>query len=192
MEARSYLENIANRTTMRAVVATMTQLLGVALIVGAIALMVVSGGHPAALIIGVVMLGGAALMVRDALVNRQELREHPLDLAFEAAPDRGLVTPGTAFGLAIAFGLFGAVFGIVTLLGSGLLPVWSLGALGIGATFALVGIPTLGVQERKWKVLSDTLGAHPELVPYLQDARARFPKDAPFPFQAPTDEVTIP
>ena len=42
MEARSYLENIANRTAMRAVIATMTKLLLVAtfLVFGSVALVV--------------------------------------------------------------------------------------------------------------------------------------------------------
>ncbi len=192
MEARSYLENIANRTTMRAVVVTMTQLLGFCLVVGAIALIVVSGLHPAALIIGVVMLGGAGMMVRDAVINRREVTANPLDLAFEPAPSRGLVTPGTAFGLAIGLGLFGLVLAVVSFLGTGQVLPYAWGALGVGAAFGLMGVPTLGVQERKWQVLADTLSAHPDLVAYLQDARARFPQDAPFPFSATTDEVTIP
>lgn len=193
MEARSYVENIANRTTMRGVLVTMTQLLGLALVSGAIALITLTGVHPAALIIGLVMLGGAGLMGRDALINRREVRERPLDLAFEPAPSRGLVTPGTAYGLALAFGLFGIVMGVVTYIGSGGgVSVWTWVAIGVGLTFALMGIPTLGVKQRKWKVLADTLRANPLLIEYLQDARARFPQDAPFPFSAPTDEVTIP
>ena len=192
MEARSYVENIANRTTMRGVVVTMTQLLGVSLVVGAITLIVATKVHPAALIIGLVMLGGAVLMVRDTLINRKELREHPLDLAFDPAPDRGLVTPGTAYGLALGFGIFGIVMGSVSFVGGGAVSEWAYAALGVGATFALMGIPTLGVQRRKWGVLVDVLRTHPHLIEYLQDARARFPKDAPFPFAAPTDEVTIP
>ncbi len=192
MEARSYLENIANRTTMRAVVAAMSQLLGVAMVLGAIGLVWISDFHPATLIIGVVMLGVAGLMVRDTLINRRERKEHPLDLAFEPAPNRGLVTPGTAFGLALGLGLFGTVLALVSFFGTGQVLAYAWGVLGVGAAFALMGVPTLGVQDRKWRVLSETLAEHPELIPYLQDARERFPKSAPFPFAAPTDEVTIP
>lgn len=192
MEARSYVENIANRTTMRGVVVTMTQLLGIALVVGAIALMTLTGFHPAALIIGLVMLGGAGLMVRDAVINRRVLKAEPLDLAFEPAPSRGLVTPGTAYGLALAFSLFGLVMGAVSYFGGGSVSVWAWAAAGVGAVFALMGIPTVGVPQRKWRVLTDALRANPQMIEYLQDARARFPKDAPFPFSAPTDEVTIP
>ena len=192
MEARSYVENIANRTTMRAVVMTMTQLLGFALFVGAIALITLTGVHPAALIIGLVMLGGAGLMVRDAVINRRVVRAEPLDLAFDPAPSRGLVTPGTVYGLALAFGLFGLVMGAVSYFGAGTIATWAWVALGVGAVFALMGIPTLGVAQRKWRVLTDALRANPLMIEYLQDARARFPKDAPFPFEAPTDEVTIP
>lgn len=192
MEARSYVENIANRTTMRGVVVTMTQLLGVTLVVGAIALMTLTGFHPAALIIGLVMLGGAVLMARDTRINRRVLKDEPLDLAFEPAPSRGLVTPGTAYGLALAFSMFGVVMGTVSYFGGGAVSVWAWAAIGVGVVFALMGIPTLGVPQRKWRVLADTLRANPQMIEYLQDARARFPKDAPFPFEAPTDEVTIP
>lgn len=192
MEARSYLENIANRTTMRAVIATMTKLLLVATLVGGVLLIIVSGGHPAALIIGAVLLVGSLVLARDVVVVTREARQNPLDLAFEPAPDRGLVTPGTVFGLALALALFGGVLAAVTGFGDGTVSAFAWGLLGVGAALALMGIPTLGVQDRKWKVLSDALAAHPNLVGYLQDARARFPKDAPFPFQASTDEVSIP
>ena len=190
MEARSYLENIANRTTMRAVIATMTKLLLVATLVGGVLLIIVSGGHPAALIIGAVLLVGSLVLARDVVVVTREARQNPLDL--EPAPDRGLVTPGTVFGLALALTLFGGVLAAVTGFGDGTVSAFAWGLLGVGAALALMGIPTLGVQDRKWKVLSDALAAHPNLVGYLQDARARFPKDAPFPFQASTDEVSIP
>ena len=192
MEARSYLENIANRTAMRAVIATMTKLLLVATLVGGVLLIIVSGGHPAALIIGAVLFVGSLVLARDVVVVTREARQNPLDLAFEPAPDRGLVTPGTVFGLALALLMFGGVLAAVTGFGDGTVSAFAWGLLGVGAALALMGIPTLGVQDRKWKVLSDALAAHPNLVGYLQDARARFPKDAPFPFQASTDEVSIP
>lgn len=192
MEARSYLENIANRTTMRAVIATMTKLLLVATLVGGVLLIIVSGGHPAALIIGAVLFVGSLVLARDVVVVTREARQNPLDLAFEPAPDRGLVTPGTVFGLALALALFGGVLAAVTGFGDGTVSAFAWGLLGVGVALALMGIPTLGVQDRKWKVLSDALAAHPNLVGYLQDARARFPKTAPFPFSAPTDRVTIP
>lgn len=192
MEARSYLENIANRTAMRAVIATMTKLLLVATLVGGVLLIIVSGGHPAALIIGAVLFVGSLVLARDVVVVTREARQNPLDLAFEPAPDRGLVTPGTVFGLALALALFGGVLAAVTGFGDGTVSAFAWGLLGVGVALALMGIPTLGVQDRKWKVLSDALAAHPNLVGYLQDARARFPKTAPFPFSAPTDRVTIP
>lgn len=192
MEARSYVENIANRTTMRSVIATMTKLLLVVVVVAAACLLTLTGGHPAALIIGVVLLGAAVVLGRDVLVVGRDVKANPLDLAFEPAPDRGLVTPGTVFGLALGMALFGAVLaGVTTVMGQTII-VWTWVAFAVGAAFAIMGIPTLGVQNRKWKVLTDALRANPHLIEFLQDARARFPKDAPFPFSAPTDQVTIP
>lgn len=192
MEARSYLENIANRTTMRGVIATMTALLLGAVVVGLVAILTLTGGHPAAVMLSVVLVVGAIILARDVVLVRRELKANPLDLAFGPAPHRGLITPGTVFGIAIALLLFGGVLGAVTLIGGGELSIWVWAAIGVGAAFAVMGIPTLGVQQRKWRVLADALRAHPDLVAYLQDARARFPKDAPFPFSAPTDQVTIP
>lgn len=193
MEARSYVENIANRTTMRGVISTMTRLLLVVVVVGAIALMVLTNFHPVALISGVVLLGFGIVLARDVFFVTKQIRSEPLDLAFEPAPSKGLVTPGTVFGVAGGLLLFGLVMGVTMYIGN---PAGSfVGPIAIGSVgvaLAIMGIPTLGVQTRKWKVLEDALRNHPELVPYLQDARARFPKDAPFPFQASTDEVSIP
>ena len=193
MEARSYVENIANRTTMRSVISTMTRLLLVVVVVGAIALMVLTNFHPVALISGVVLLGFGIVLARDVFIVTKQIRSEPLDLAFEPAPSKGLVTPGTVFGVAGGLLLFGLVMGVTMYIGN---PAGSfVGPIAIGSVgvaLAIMGIPTLGVQTRKWKVLEDALRNHPELVPYLQDARARFPKDAPFPFQASTDEVSIP
>lgn len=192
MEARSYVENIANRTTMRAVIATMTKLLLVVVVVAALGLLTLTNGHPAALIIGVVLLGGGVVLGRDVVLVGRDARANPLDLAFEPAPDKGLVTPGTVFGIAIGMALFGGVLaGVTTVLGQTII-IWTWVAFAIAAAFAVMGIPTLGVQGRKWRVLADTLRANPRLIEYLRDARARFPKDAPFPFSAPTDQVTIP
>lgn len=192
MEARSYVENIANRTTMRAVILAMTKLLLAALVVGVLLLVILSQGHPAALIIGVVLLVGAGVLARDVVVLGREVRAHPLDLAFEPAPNRGLVSPGIVFGAALGLILFGAVLGTVTLLAGGDLSAWVWVALGAGCAVALMGLPTLGVEKRKWTVLEAALAARPEAIAYLQDARRRFPASAPFPFAAPTDVVLIP
>ncbi len=193
MEARSYVENIANRTTMRGVISTMTRLLLVVVVVGAIALMVLTNFHPVALISGVVLLGFGIVLARDVFIVTKQIRSEPLDLAFEPAPSRGLVTPGTVFGVAAGLVLFGAIMGITMYVGNpGGSFVGPIALVAVGVALAIMGIPTLGVQQRKWTVLSDALAANPGLVPYLQDARARFPKSAPFPFSAPTDVVTIP
>ena len=193
MEARSYIENIANRTTMRGVIATMTRVLLVVTILAAFALAIGSGFHPAATIVAVVLLGLAAVLSRDVVLVTRDLRASPLDLAFDPAPRGGRLSPGTVFGIAGGVGLFGVVLGIVTWFSNpsqGL--VWAGIGLALAAAVAAMGLPTLGVQGRKWQVLADALRDHPELVDYLQDARARFPKSAPFPFQAPTDVVSIP
>ena len=105
-----------------------------------------------------------------------------------------LAYPGLVLLVAGGVGVFGVVLLIVsTAMGDvaqGL--TWGLITLGVAGVLALMSIPTFGVQARKWRVLSDALQAHPELIPYLQDARARFPHSAPFPFSAPTDQVIIP
>ena len=193
MEARSYVENIANRTTMRGVISTMTRLLLVVVVVGAIALVVLTNFHAVALIAGVVLLGFGIVLARDVFIVTKQIRSEPLDLAFEPAPSKGLVTPGTVFGVAAGLLLFGVIMGATMYVGN---PegsfVGPVAIAAVGVAMAIMGIPTLGVQTRKWKVLEDALREHPELVPYLQDARARFPRSAPFPFSAPTDVVTIP
>ena len=89
--------------------------------------------------------------------------------------------------------LFAVVLGATLFVaspGGSLIAPIVLGAVGVA--IAIMGIPTVGVQGRKWTVLADALREHAKLVPYLQDARNRFPKSAPFPFSAPTDVVTIP
>lgn len=192
MEARSYVENIANRTTLRAVILSMTKLLFCVLAVGGIALMVLTQGHPAAVIIGVVLLVGAAVLARDVVLLGRAARSRPLDLAFEPAPNGGLVSPGIVFGIALGLLLFAVVLATVTLAGGGEMSVWVWALLGVGVSVALVGVPTLGVEGRKWTVLSRALAAHPDTIPYLQDARRRFPAGAPFPFEAPTDVVRVP
>ncbi len=193
MEARSYIENIANRTTMRGVISTMTRLLLALVVIGAVVLNVLMNFHPVALIAGAVLLVFAVVLARDVVIVTKQQREQPLDLAFEPAPNRGLVTPGTVFGVAGGLVLFAVVLGATLFFaspGGSLIAPIVLGAVGVA--IAIMGIPTVGVQGRKWTVLADALREHPELVPYLQDARNRFPKSAPFPFAAPTDVVTIP
>lgn len=193
MEARSYLENIANRTAMRSVIATMTRVLLVATVVAGFALAIGSGFHPAATIVAVVLLGLGVVLSRDVLIVTREIRSAPLDLAFDPAPRGGLLSPGTTFGIAGGVGLFSLVLGVVTSMSNpqqGL--TWGGIGVGVAAILAVMGVPTLGVERRKWQVLADALRDHPELVDYLQDARARFPRSAPFPFQAPTDAVSIP
>ena len=193
MEARSYVENIANRTTMRGVISAMTRLLLVVVVSGAVAILVLLDFHPIALIVAMVLTGLAVVLVRDVIIVSRQLRADPLDLAFDPAPSRGLVTPGTVFGIAGGLLMFGIVMAVVLWVRA---PTSSFVApialIAVGMALAVMGVPTLGVQERKWKVLADALRDHPELVPYLQDARARFPRSAPFPFSAPTDQVTIP
>lgn len=193
MEARSYVENIANRTTMRGVISAMTRLLLVVVVIGAVAILVLMDFHPIALIVAMVLTGLAVVLVRDVIIVSRQLRADPLDLAFDPAPSRGLVTPGTVFGIAGGLLMFGIVMAVVLWVRA---PTSSFVApialIAVGMALAVMGVPTLGVQERKWKVLADALRDHPELVPYLQDARARFPRSAPFPFSAPTDQVTIP
>lgn len=193
MEAHSYIENIANRTTMRGVISTMTRLLLVVVVIGAIAILVLTNFHPVALIVGAVLFVLSVVLVRDVVIVGRQLRAEPLDLAFEPAPNRGLVTPGTVFGLAGGLTLFGVVMGVVMWIGSGNSSfIGPIALVAVGVALAIMGIPTLGVQDRKWTVLADALRDHPELIPFLQDARARFPQSAPFPFSAPTDQVTIP
>ncbi|MDO5534011.1 MAG: hypothetical protein Q4F65_05105 [Propionibacteriaceae bacterium] len=193
MEARSYIENIANRTTMRGVISTMTRLLLVVVVVGAVAMMLVTNFHPVALITGVVLLGFGVVLARDVVIVTKQRRSEPLDLAFEPAPNRGLVTPGTVFGAAAGLVLFGGIMGGTMFVGNrdGSF-IGPIALVAVGVALAIIGIPTLGVAQRKWTVLQDALRQHPEMIPYLQDARDRFPASAPFPFSAPTDQVTIP
>lgn len=194
MEAASYVENIANRTTMRGVVYDMTRILTVTCIVVVPLLLWATSMHPLAIIISGILGVLAVILVRDTIVVTRQLKASPLDLAFDPAPDRGPVSPANVLGVAGGVGVFGVVLLIVsTAMGDvaqGL--TWGLITLGVAGVLALMSIPTFGVQARKWRVLSDALQAHPELIPYQQDARARFPHSAPFPFSAPTDQVIIP
>ncbi|MBB1496380.1 hypothetical protein J4N02_16155 [Propioniciclava sp. MC1595] len=59
-----------------------------------------SAAYPAALIIGSVLVVASLVLIRDAVVLGRDLRREPLDFAFEPAPSRGLLSPGTVFGLA--------------------------------------------------------------------------------------------
>lgn len=194
MEARSYVENIANRTTMRAVGAAMTRVLMVTAFIGAVLLLVLTGFHPAAIVIGGVLIVIGFLVLRDVVLVSRALREEPLDLAFEPAPSGGILSPGTVFGAAGGVALFSVVLGGVTWFGNRSDVAFTWGGVGllVAAAIAAMGVPTLGAPARKWAVLADALRDHPELVAYLADARARFPASAPFPFEAPTDQVTIP
>lgn len=193
MEARSYVENIANRTATRAAAETMSRLLMVVLIALGIVPSIVSNFHPFAVMMGLVTLGLAAVLARDVVRLRRQRREYPLDLAFEPAPTGGLLSPGVIFGAALAVALFAVVLSVVVTLGRApQFLTWSFGGLVLAAAIALVGVPTLRLRGTTWHTLAKVLAAHPEQVAVLQDARARFPADAPFPFSAPTDQVTIP
>lgn len=194
MEARSYVENIANRTTMRGVVHDMTRILMVAALVAGPTVMLATPFHPLAIIIGSLLLILGVVLIRDAVVVGRRLREEPLDLAFEPAPDRGPVTPGVLLGVAGGIGLFAVVLLLVaSVMGDMSLGIsWGAIGLGLALVIAAMSLPTFGVQKKKWAVLSRVLDAHPDQIPYLQDARRRFPQDAPFPFEAPTDVVVIP
>lgn len=68
------MENIANRTATRRVVVTLTRLLGGATLVGGVTLAVVSGFHPATLIIGSVLVVASLVLIRDAVVLSRDLR----------------------------------------------------------------------------------------------------------------------
>ena len=127
------------------------------------------------------------------LIVTRQIRAEPLDLAFEPAPRGGLLSPGVIFGMAGGVALFAVVLGGVTWVSNPQLALtWAGVGLGVAAVIAGMGVPTLGVERRKWQVLGAALSEHPELIAYLQDARARFPRTAPFPFSAPTDVVSIP
>lgn len=193
MQARSYVENIANRTTMRGVVFTMTCLLAAVAVLGAVAINLLSGFHPVALILGFVLLVLALVLGRDVVIMGRAIRANPLDLAFEPASRDGLASPGTIFGAAGGLALFGLVMALAMLLTPGEDTFTApLAMIGVGLALGIVGLPTLTAHQRTWRVLADALAKHPEMIPYLQDARRRFPADAPFPFSAPTDVVTIP
>lgn len=194
MEARSYLENIANRTTMRGVVYDMTRILMVACFIVGPTAMLVTSFHPLAIIVGGVVLVFGVVFARDTYLVSRQLKDAPVDLAFDPAPSRGPVTPGVVLGVAAAIGLFSAVFLLVSSVMGNLELGLGWGAIGLGLALVIgaMSLPTFGVQKRKWGVLQRALDEHPDLIGYLQDARRRFPADAPFPFSAPTDQVTIP
>lgn len=194
MEAASYVENIANRTTMRGVVYAMTRILTLACLIVIPVILWATSLHPVAIIISAVLGVVVIILVRDTIIVGRQLRQSPLDLAFEPAPDKGPVSPANVLGVAGGVAVFGVVFLIVSAaMGDlSLALTWGLITLGSAAVLALMSIPTFGVQARKWRILSEALAAHPDLIPYLQDARARFPRSAPFPFSAPTDQVIIP
>lgn len=192
MEARSYVENIATRTAILRMLERMTRNACIALVVAGGALLVGTGLHPAGVIVGTVLAVGAFVVGRASARLGRERRDDPLDLGFEPVPAR-YPTPGPWFGTAIALALFGAVFtalsfaarpDLATIVGGGL--------LGAAVLVSAVASATVGLEQRRWRELDATLAAHPELVAYLADARRRFPSDAPFPFEAPTDGVTIP
>ncbi|WP_342372661.1 hypothetical protein PCC79_00265 [Propioniciclava soli] len=192
MVARSYVENIATRTAIGRMLERMMGTAGAALLVAGVGLAVATGFHPAGVIIGAVLVVGGVVVLRPAAQLRREHRENPLDFGFEPIPQRH-PTPGPVFGAAIALVLFGGLLlgaGVLSN-GAALLP-FGAGLLGAGLLVAVVGVTTLGLERRRWAELSATLDAHPELVAYLQDARRRFPADAPFPFEASTDEIRIP
>lgn len=193
MGARSYVENIADRTATRAAALTMSRVLLVVLILAGTVPSLVSGFHPFAVIMGAITLVLAVLLARDVVRLGRDQRQHPLDLAFEPAPRGGLLSSGVIFGAAAGVGLFAIVLGIVLIVGGGAeFWIWPVAGLVAAVAIALVGLPTLTLHRRTWRTLNDTLAAHPEQLAILADARARFPADAPFPFSAPTDQVTIP
>ena len=100
MEAASYVENIANRTTMRGVVYDMTRILTVTCIVVVPLLLWATSMHPLAIIISGILGVLAVILVRDTIVVTRQLKASPLDLAFDPAPDRGPVSPANVLPLA--------------------------------------------------------------------------------------------
>jgi len=194
MEVRSFIENVANRATVEDTVARMMRIAMVALFVAAVVLGVATGCHPAAIVIGVVL---AVLGVRVARVVRRLAVEHrasPLDVTFDPVAVGGVLSPGvilgTAGGLAAFFGLFAVILWVTSSPDQALL-TGGVG-LGVAAGVAAFGLPTIGMEERKWTVLRRLLADHPGEVARLQDIRRRFPADAPFAFSAPTDQVSVP
>ena len=64
-----------------------------------------SPGRRESLIIGSVLVVASLVLIRDAVGLGRDLRREPLDFAFEPAPSRGLLSPGTVFGLAGGVGM---------------------------------------------------------------------------------------
>lgn len=193
MDARSYLENVANRASAEAAWTAMVRGAVAICLVGAGLLAVLSGFHPAATIIAAVLVVGGALLLREAMRLSRQRRREPLDFTFDPAPTGGLLAPAVALGVPAGVGLFFAIFGAVLWFADPAQALLVGGAgLGVAVALALVALPTLFIERQKWSVLRGVLASRPDQVEQLQDIRARFPSDAPFPFAAPTDEVTLP